>query len=210
MFGNRWLGDLEHRNEFAYATIPMLEYGEHFQTGGIGQRFQHLRQFFDVHILSPSFIINLPYNYMVMKNKFDSDLEMQIVPFGSRSRSPQHDGNSRQANGHPDPAVKIRRFPVHEPSPEGRQNNKDPAVGGIYTAKVREALQGGNDPIQNPPSTPIHIGMDPLSHSQTKYPPPISANPAARNKTIAFAMVPPLLLSRPLKFQQVSSRSPVE
>src|SRR5690606_15567453 len=69
MFGNRWLGDREHRNEFAYTAIPMLEYGEHFQAGGIGQCFQHLRQFFDVHIPSPSFIINLPYNYMVMQNK---------------------------------------------------------------------------------------------------------------------------------------------
>jgi len=74
---------------------------------------------------------------------------MRIVPFGSRPRSPQHDGNSRQANHRPDPVVEIGRFSVHEPSPEDCQNNKDPAVGGIYAAKVREALQGGNDPIQN-------------------------------------------------------------
>jgi len=74
---------------------------------------------------------------------------MRIVPFGSRPRTPQHDGNSRQANHRSDPVVEIGRFPVHEPSPEDRQNNKDPAVGGIYSAKVREALQGGNDPVQH-------------------------------------------------------------
>jgi len=33
---------------------------------------------------------------------------------------------------------------------------------------------------------PTQSGLDSLSHIQTRYPPPISANPAARNNTIAF------------------------
>lgn len=114
---------------------------------------------------------------------------MRIVPFGSRPRTPQHDGNSRQANHRSDPVVEIGRFPVHEPSPEDRQNNKDPAVGGISRPKFGKLCRVGMIPYSTriiPPSTPTHIGLDSLSHSQTRYPPPISANPAARNKMIAL------------------------
>ncbi|MOA19079.1 hypothetical protein D3C78_1394330 [compost metagenome] len=53
------------------------------------------------------------------------------------------------------------------------------------------------------PMIPYHTGLDSLSHSHTRYPPPISASPAIIKINIEMSMIGPPLSNKSVQSQHI-------